>query len=169
MLFLCHLSQGAVSSRVLWLSQLFVCFVQALCPPREMGQCLVWARLPFRRGCCYLLCVLGQGRAGSPELCKGRQWQSLQHHVLHHDLVHLSILHQHHLYHIWEQKKITALSRTDRQQRHHGKVTASRAKQLKGPHEEYWHYFPRQCKVNVCEWGCSYQLSCFSSLLQESC
>lgn len=161
-----------------------MCFAQALCPAREMSHGLVWVRMPFRLGYCYLCRVLEHGRAGSPKLCKGRRWQSLQHHVLHHDLVHLSILHQHHLYHIWEEKKRRreekkkgVLSTTDKKQRHRGKecpqahrlVTATKAKQLKGVHEEYWHYFPRQCKVNVCEWDCSYQLSCFSSLLQESC
>lgn len=95
----------------------------------------------LQAGCCYLLHVLELGRAGSPELCEHCWRQSLQHHVLHHDLVHLSILHQHHLHHIWqEEKTMRALFSTGRQQRHHGKEcppehtldTAAKAKQLKG-------------------------------------
>lgn len=125
------------------------CFVQALHPPQEINHCPVWARMPFRLHGGYLLSMLKQGRAGCRRLCESHGWQSLQHHVLHDDLVHLGILHQHHLYHIWEKvtprRKVRPLSATDRQQRHLGKkcrpayrlVTATMTKQLNGTHEEY--------------------------------
>lgn len=66
--------------------------------------------------------MLKQGITGSGRLCKRRWGERLQHHVLHDDLMHLCILHQHHLHHIWEEviqrKKVRALLATDKQKRY---------------------------------------------------
>lgn len=138
------------------------CFVQALYPPKEINHCL-HCKTTFRLQCHYLLCMLKEGRAGSRRLRECHWWQSLQHHVLHDDLVHLSVLHQHHLYHIWEEvtprRKVRALTATDKQQRHLGRkcppayrlVTTTKTKQLKGTREEYQHYLANQCKIIVYE------------------
>lgn len=118
----CHSAVGLRMRTALKHPRLPAHFLQALHPPQEMNCCLVRQRMLFSLQCGYLLHVLRQGRAGSSGLGEGHWRQSLQHHVLHDDLVHLGVLHQHHLYHIWEEvtpgKKVRALSASDRQERH---------------------------------------------------